>query len=259
MTEAFEHVRSHRDGATLVLTMDRPSRKNALTQAMYRGLTAGLAEATADASVRVVLIQGAGGSFTSGNDLMDFMSAPPDGTESPVFVFLKALVHFAKPLVAAVEGHAVGIGTTMLLHCDLVVAATTAQLKLPFTSLALVPEAGSSLLLPRMMGYQRAAELLLLGETFTAEHAHHVGIVNAVVPPESLYGTAMTYCNKLAAQAPEAVRLSKQLMRDEYRKELELNMDREAGYFVQRLGSPEFQEAIAAFMQKRQPDFSSFE
>ena len=170
----------------LTITFQRPKRKNALTLKMYELATAALEDARDNEGVRVVVFRGAGGTFTSGNDLNDFVQNPPTDESSPVFGFLRALRSFPKPIVGVVQGYAVGIGTTMLLHCDLILADTTARFQLPFIKLALVPEAASSLLLPRLVGYHRAAELLMLGEPFGAQEAHQWGLVSEVHSPETL-------------------------------------------------------------------------
>jgi enoyl-CoA hydratase/carnithine racemase len=241
------------------IAFNRPALKNALNLSMYEAATAALAEAAADAAVRVVIFRGEGGSFTSGNDLNDFIQNPPTDEHSPVFGFLRALVDFEKPLIAAVEGHAVGIGTTMLLHCDLAYAAESAKFQLPFVNLALVPEAGASYILPAMVGHRHAAELLLLGERFGAAEARRVGIINAVLPDaESLLAHARERAAKLARLAPTAVRESKRLMKAPTRDAIWQVMKVEAGVFADRLQSPELMEAVSAFFERRQPDFSKF-
>jgi enoyl-CoA hydratase/carnithine racemase len=238
-------------GPVLVLRLARPEKKNALTAEMYDGLTAGLRSAARDAGVRAVVLIGAPGVFTAGNDLGDFLQHPPSGEESPVFRFLSVITTFEKPIVAAVDGPAVGIGTTMLLHCDLVVAATGARFQLPFVKLGLVPEAASSYLLPRLAGMQRASEWLLLGEPFSAADAHAAGLVNRVVAPEALESTALAFADALAARPPEAVRLSKQLIRAPRAAESAAVMEKESALFTQRLVSDEAREAFMAFLAKR--------
>lgn len=242
----------------LHLRMQRPERKNALTFAMYEALTEGLTRAAGDAAIRVVTIAGTGGVFSSGNDLQDFMKQPRADEDSPVFRFLRALVALDKPLVAAVEGPAVGIGTTMLLHCDLVYAADSARFQLPFTQLALVPEAASSFLLPRMLGHQRAAELLLLGEPFDAARALELGIVNAVLPADALHAHVEERVQRLVALPAAALRATKRLLRAPRADDVIAHMQAEGEIFRERLGSPEFREAATAFMEKRRPDFSRF-
>src|SRR6187402_1402238 len=195
----------------------RPEKKNALTVAMYQAMAAALDAARADAAVRAVLISGQPGIFTSGNDIEDFMSRPPgqgsDALDSPVFGFMRALTECDKPVVAAVTGAAIGIGTTMLLHCDLVYVADDARLAMPFVSLGLVPEFGSSLLVPQLMGHRRAAEKLLLGDPFTAEQAVECGIANAVLPAGEVLNHARRVAERFNTLPPGAVREAKQLLR----------------------------------------------
>jgi enoyl-CoA hydratase/carnithine racemase len=242
------------DGA-LEITLDRPARKNALSLAMYEALTAALARASSDDGIRAVLITGGGGAFTSGNDLKDFMQNPPAGPDSPVLRFLEAISTFDKPIVAAVEGHAIGIGTTMLLHCDLVYAADTARFQLPFVNLALVPEAASSFLLPRLMGHARAAELLFFGEPFDAATAKELGIVNAVLPAAELLTEARKRVQLLVEKAPEALKQTKRLLRAPRADETRKTMLAEGALFIERLASKEVAEAITAFFEKRKPNF----
>lgn len=238
----------------LTITFNRPEKKNALTGAMYAKLADALEAAETDNSVRVILFSGNGGAFTAGNDLQDFLNNPPEGENTPVFRFLRAISTAAKPMIAAVSGVAVGVGTTMLLHCDLVYAAENARLSLPFVNLALVPEAGSSLLLPRMIGHHRAAELFLLGEPFTAATAREYGIVNAVFAEEALLDAAMTTARKIAAKPPTAVKLTKQLLR-QARGDVAGQMAAEGAHFRAQLKSAEAREAMTAFFEKRPPKF----
>lgn len=255
---ASPSIAAERDGSgVLHLALDRPEKKNALTRAMYAALADALADAADDPAVRVAVLSGRGGAFTGGNDLGDFMQDPPTGPESPVFRFLSAAVGFPKPLVAAVEGPAVGIGTTILLHCDLAYAAPGAVLKMPFVDLGLVPEAASSLLLPRLAGPARAAELLLFGEAFSAETAREVGLVNAVVDGD-VVAHALERARALARKPPEAVRQTKALLRRSTADAVGETIAYEGRLFVERLGSPEAQEAFSAFFEKRAPDFSRF-
>ena len=238
-------------GPVRIVRLARPEKKNALTAEMYDSLTGALQDAATDDAVRVVMITGAPGVFTAGNDLSDFLQHPPAGEESPVFRFLSAITQFAKPLVAAVDGPAVGIGTTLLLHCDLVVAASTARFQLPFVKLGLVPEAASSLLLPRLAGFQRASEWLLLGEPFGAAEAHAAGLVNRVVAADALESTALAFAEALAARPPEALRLSKKLMRAPFAAKVKATMDAESALFVERLASDEAREAFTAFLSRK--------
>lgn len=239
----------------MTIAFNRPDKKNAITAAMYAAMADALESADADAAVRAVLFTGTPGCFTAGNDLQDFLANPPSGNDSPVARFLRAISTARKPLVAAVTGVAVGVGTTMLLHCDLVYAAKSAKLSLPFVNLALVPEAASSLLLPRSIGNRRAAEMLLFGEPLTADQAAAWGLINAAVEDEALAATAMQAARKLAAKAPQALMLSKQLMKPKP-EEIAAQMQAEMQYFSAQLLSAEAREAMAAFFEKRPPKFA---
>jgi enoyl-CoA hydratase/carnithine racemase len=236
----------------------RPEKKNALTQAMYTAMAEALAAADADPAVRAVLITGQPGVFTSGNDLEDFMQRPPQGEDSPVFRFMKALAGCGKPVVAAVTGAAIGIGTTMLLHCDLVYVSDEARLAMPFVSLGLVPEYASSLLFPQRIGHVKAAEHLLLGDPFTGESAVEMGIANAVLPAGEVVNHARRMAERFNALPPGAVRESKALMRRGQKALVEEQIAAEGAIFAQRLRSPEAMEAFRAFFEKRKPDFSKF-
>jgi enoyl-CoA hydratase/carnithine racemase len=249
-----KHVVVGRDGAVLTIAMNRPEKKNALTHAMYDVMADALASAAADASVRVILITGSGDAFTAGNDLGDFLNAPPAGTESPVQRFLTALSTAEKPVVVAVNGLAIGIGTTMLLHCDLVYAARSAVFSAPFVNLALVPEAASSLLLPRRIGHAKAAELFLLGGRMDAQQAEASGLVTAVFDDAALGAEAIQRARALAAKAPTAVRATKALMKRGEEPVAE-RMRVESAQFAVQLKSAELREAIKAFTEKRAPDF----
>lgn len=251
-------VLTARDGAVQRIQINRPEKKNALTADMYAAIAAALRAADADPGVRVVLIHGAGDAFTAGNDLQDFLANAPRTPEAPVFGFLHAVSHAEKPLVAAVSGVAVGVGTTMLLHCDLVYAADGTKFALPFVNLGLCPEAASSFLLPSIAGYQRAAELLLLGEPFDAAQAHALGIVTEVVPAEILMMRAGEAATKLAEKPAASVRLTKRLMKRAWMPAIETALAEEIRHFGERLGSPEAKEAFSAFLEKRKPDFSRF-
>lgn len=244
------------EGGVLRVQFNRADKKNAITAAMYQALAHALRHAERDNAVRVALIHGAADVFTAGNDLQDFLANPPRSNDAPGFQFLRAIHEFPKPLIAAVSGLAVGIGTTMLLHCDLVYCAPGTRFSMPFVNLGLCPEAGSSFLLPRLAGYQRAAELLMLGEPFSAETAKEIGLVNAVVPAESLLATAMATARKLAAKPAASLRETKALMKQGLHEAVKLAMDDESEAFREQLQSPEAKEAFTAFLEKRQPDFS---
>jgi enoyl-CoA hydratase/carnithine racemase len=252
-------VQIARENGVLTITIDRPERKNALTPAMYEAMNAALASAHEDASVRVVLLRGAGGIFTAGNDIEDFLKSPPAGTDSPVMRFLDAIASAQKPLVASVPGAAIGVGTTLLLHCDIVYAADTASFSVPFAQLGLCPEAASSLLLPRIAGYQLAAEKLLLGETFGAAEAHRMGFVNRVLPAAELDAFVAAQVAKLAALPAASLRVTKALMKRAGEHEIKTRIGEEAVHFGRMLLAPEAREAFTAFLQKRKPDFRQFD
>ena len=236
----------------------RLEKKNSLTQAMYAGLADALAAAQADAQVRAVLLHGAPDCFCAGNDVSDFLERPPLAAGSPSLRFFDAMLALDKPLVAAVGGPAVGIGTTMLLHCDLVYAAANARFQLPFVPLGITPEFGSTYLLPLIAGYQRAAELLLLGRPFDAKQAQEAGIVTAVVPQEHLLEEANKAALALAALPPASLRLTKQMMKKRHGAIVREAIAEETRTFAERLQSPEAKEAMSAFLEKRKPDFSRF-
>ena len=246
------------DQGVATLTINRPEKKNALTAPMYEALIARLKQAAEDKTIRAVIITGAGSAFTAGNDLKDFLERPPHGDGSPVFQFLQRISTARKPIVAAVGGVAVGIGTTMLLHCDLVYAAPNARFQMPFVPLGLLPEAGSSYLLPALAGYQRAAELLLLGQPFGADKALATGLVTEVIPEADLLEYGKNAARTLAALPPASVRLTKALMKRRHAKAVAEQMAEEGGMFRERLASPEAKEAMSAFLEKRKPDFSRF-
>jgi enoyl-CoA hydratase/carnithine racemase len=240
------------------IKFDRLDKKNAITVQMYAQLGAALAAADADRQVRAVLLSGTAECFTAGNDVADFLSAPRDPGSSPARALFDALPNMKKPVVAAVGGPAIGIGTTLLLHCDLVYAAPNARFQLPFVPLGIVPEFGSTFLLPRIAGYQRAAELLLLGQPFSAQKAHEVGIVTAVVSQENLFSEAEKAVTTLASLPPESLRLTKRLLKARYAEPLAATIEEETRLFTERLSSPEAKEAMSAFLEKRKPDFSRF-
>ena len=251
-----EHVKTEIANGIMTLTLRRPEKKNALTGAMYDALSEALERAEADTSVRVVLFQGDGDSFTAGNDLADFASqARGEGTDdSPAHRFIETISKASKPLVAAVQGNAVGVGTTMLLHCDLVYLADNARLITPFVNLALVPEAASSWLLPLLIGHARAYAMFALGEPMEAAAALACGIANAVVPQGELRKRAHDAAMTLTKRPAGALSLTKKLMRDHQR--IATQIAEEAQLFKDRLKTPEAREAFAAFAERRPPDFT---
>lgn len=252
-----EHIRTQLEGGVLTVVFDRADKKNAITQAMYTALADATEMAKADDAVRVILFRSEGDSFSAGNDIADFIAigqTEGDLVEMGVFRFLKALADLDKPAVAAVRGRAVGIGLTLLLHCDMVVVAEDALLSVPFVNLALAPEAASSLLLPRVLGHQRAFELFALGEAIDGGTALAWGLANRAVAADQVETTAAELAAKLAARAPNSVRKTKALMRDA--EVLWGVMQMEAKAFGSQMRSPEAMEAFMAFSQKRAPDFS---
>ena len=258
-TSAEELIRVDEAGGILTVLFNRPRKKNALTHAMYSRLVEVLRYAVDTAGVRVCCLRGAGNCFTSGNDLMDFISNPPVEGNSPVMQFLHGLVDFKKPLVAAVEGPAIGIGTTMLLHCDLVYASDTAVFQMPFTRLGLCPEAASSFLLPKIIGLARAGELLLQGRSIDAATAERWGLLTEVIEAKSFDALLEQRLATLAALPPEALRDTKALVRGPLSQAAHEAIEREAQRFARRLTSGEAAEAMQAFMERRPPDFSRFE
>lgn len=245
----------HAEAGVMTITLNRLERKNSLTAAMYGAMADALASAHDDAAVRVVVLQGHETVFCAGNDIGDFLANPPSDGDSPVVRYLMALARSTVPLIAGVDGDAVGIGTTTLLHCDMVMVTARARLRLPFVSLGIVPEAGSTLLLPRIMGHARAAELIMLAEPFDGARAVELGIANHVVAPEDLEAGVMDIAHRLAAQPPSAMRETKRLLKGDP-KPLEAQIREEVRVFTGQLASAEAREAFTAFMEKRKPDFS---
>jgi enoyl-CoA hydratase/carnithine racemase len=257
-----DHVTVSQDGGVLLVTLNRPEKKNALTGAMYDAIDRALAGAATEPSVRVVLISGSGSAFTSGNDLQDFATWGQinDVEEIPVVRVIRRVLAFPKPLVAAVHGVAVGFGTTLLLHCDAVIATSSATFSLPFVKLGLVPEFGSTLLLQAIAGRLRASHKLLLGESFDLAEATAMGLVTATCTDEALAEQSLASCRQFAALPPGALRTIKALINGpEERQRLERAIDAELVQFMKGLRSAEHQEALDAFMAKRRPDFSRFE
>jgi len=256
MAAMTQDILHHSEGGILTLTFNRPDKKNSITAAMYASLADALAGAASDSAVRVVVIQGQPHVFSAGNDIADFLNHPPSQTDAPVFRFLREISSFPKPLIAAVAGPAVGIGTTMLLHCDLVYAGDNAAFSLPFVNLGLCPEAASSILVPQLMGYHRGAEALLLGEPFMAEAALEVGLVNRVLPPTEVNDYAHAQAKKLASKPMASLIETKRLMKAPQAEQLQAQMKQEAASFGRMLTEPAAREAFGAFMEKRRPDFS---
>jgi enoyl-CoA hydratase/carnithine racemase len=252
MTDILNHI----DQGVMTLTFNRVDKKNSITSAMYADLADALEQAQQNAQVRVVLIQGHETIFSAGNDIADFLNNPPADQNSPVFRFLRNISTFPKPVLAAVAGPAVGIGTTLLFHCDLVYAGDNAAFSMPFVNLGLCPEAASSFLVPNMMGYHRAAEALLMGEPFMAEAALEVGLVNRVVPPTEVNGYAQAQARKLAAKPLTSLIATKRLMKGGDQQAVLQKMDEEGQSFGRMLREPAAKEAFGAFMEKRKPDFS---
>ena len=255
-TTTTSDVLVHTEAGVATVTFNRVDKKNSITRDMYAAMAEALEAAQADAGVRVVVFQGDVAIFSAGNDIGDFLQQPPATQDSPVFRFLRGIATFPKPVIAAVCGPAVGIGTTMLFHCDLVYAGDNAAFSMPFVNLGLCPEAASSLLVPQMLGYHRAAEALLLGEPFMAEAALEVGLVNRVVPPTECNGVAQTVARKLAAKPLSSLIETKCLMKGGQSALVAQRMAEEGASFGRMLGEPAAKEAFTAFLEKRRPDFS---
>jgi enoyl-CoA hydratase/carnithine racemase len=251
-------ISTSKSNGVLVIAFDRPEKKNAITAAMYQQMADAIAEGEADSATRVMLIRGSTEAFTAGNDLEDFLQNPPKGEDSPVYQFMRQLSSANKPVLAAVAGVAVGIGTTMLMHCDVVYAAQNAKFSMPFTQLGLCPEFASSLLFPQMAGFHRASEKLLFGEAFNAEEALDMGLVNKVMPADALHEYALQRAAQLAAMPAAALRTTKRLLKAPLAEAKASVMAEEGRHFGAMLQSPEAREAFSAFLQKRKPDFSQF-
>ena len=245
MAEILQEV----NGPILTLTLNRPEKQNAITREMYQTLADALREANGDFAIRAVVITTSSQHFTSGNDLFDFLNAPPLEPGSPVMNFLEQIHTFTKPLLAAVSGNAVGIGTTMLMHCDVVVAAPTTRFSMPFVNLGLVPEAGSSLLFPRLAGYQRAAKVFLTGEPFSADYALQIGLIAEI--SDAPQSSAMAIAERIAAQPPSAVIQTKALLKSELHDKVSAVMRAEGELFQMALQSDEAREAFMAFLAKK--------
>lgn len=256
-TPLLTEILTHLDAGVLSLTINRVDKKNSITAAMYAVMADALAAAENDSAVKAVVIQGHETIFSAGNDIGDFLNKPPSTQDSPVFRFLRGISSFPKPIVAAVCGPAVGIGTTMLLHCDLIYAGDNAAFSMPFVNLGLCPEAASSFLVPQLMGYPRAAEALLLGEPFSAETALELGLINCIVPPAEVSALAQQQARKLAAKPLSSVIETKRLMKKSNASTVAERMAEEGASFGRMLGEPAAREAFTAFMEKRKPDFSN--
>lgn len=257
MSDTPNDILVHTEVGVTTITLNRVDKKNSLTRAMYATLADTFEAAAQGTEVRVVVLQGDLAIFSAGNDIGDFLQQPPSTQDSPVFRFLRAIATFPKPVVAAVCGPAVGIGTTMLFHCDLVYAGDNAAFSMPFVNLGLCPEAASSLLVPQMLGYHRAAEALLLGEPFMAEAALEVGLVNRVVPPTECNAMAQAQAKKLAAKPLTALIETKRLLKKGQTAPVLERMAEEGESFGRMLREPAAREAFTAFMAKRKPDFSN--
>jgi enoyl-CoA hydratase/carnithine racemase len=247
---------TERTDGILRVELNRPAQKNAMTASMYTTLADTFTVAAKDEAVRVVLLQGAGDAFCAGNDIGDFLKNPPRTGESPQSALMSALIAFEKPIVVAVQGVAIGGGTTMLTHCDFVYAGESAKFKLPFIDLALVPEFGSSYSIPARIGHLRAAELFLLGEPFGAVRAAELGLVTRVVPDQQVFATAMEIAKKLAAKPGGALRASKRLLKQGFLDQVKAAVKLEGREFSERLRSGEAKEAFSAFLEKRPPNFT---
>ncbi len=252
------HIRAQTEERVSILRIDRREKLNALTVEMYAALTDSLRAAESDADVRVHLLLGTDECFTSGNDLNDFLDNPPTDESSPVLQFLTTISSLRKPLIAGVTGPAIGIGTTLLLHCDIVVAATSARFQMPFTRLGLCPEAGASVLLPLSAGYRLAAEMLLTGDPFDGPTAQRAGLVNEIVADADVHSMATKRALQVAALPPQSVQLTKHLLKKANASVVRDAIVLESQQFMERLTSPEAREALTAFREKRKPDFGSF-
>ena len=253
-----EHVLTELDGGVLTIRMNRPEKKNALTADMYAVMADAFERARSDRAVKVLLVTGSDGVFTAGNDLHDFQDNPPLSAQAPVHRFIANMSSTDVPVVAAVDGVAVGIGTTMLLHFDQVFATGRARFMLPFINLGLVPEAGSSMQLVEVCGYRKAAELLMLGEAFTCQEAMDCGIVSKICEHQELMELALGTAHELAAKPRDALRATKRLMRRPA-EPMEQRLAAEMGLFAKALESAEAREAFSAFLEKRSPDFRQFD
>ena len=256
MSNTSSDIQVHNEAGVCTLSFNRLERKNSITSAMYAALADAVSAAAADPAVRVLVFQGHETVFSAGNDIGDFLNAPPSDPDAPVWRFMRALAGFPKPALASVCGPAVGIGTTLLFHCDLVYAGDNAAFSMPFVNLGLCPEFASSLTVTQMFGYHRAAEALLLGEPFMAEAALEAGLVNRVLPPTEANGYAQAQARKLAAKPLSSLVETKRLMKKGQAAQIMAQMGEEGASFGRMLREPAAREAFGAFMEKRKPDFS---
>ena len=260
-----DYVKIDSEDSILKIGFNRPDKKNALNSEMYYAVRDALVSASEDSSVRVIVLYGEGGDFTSGNDVKDFLAfattkiSEGNDSEFPAKEFLDVLIPYNKPVIAAVDGVAVGIGATLTQHCDLVYASKEAKFHMPFVNLGLNPEAGTSFVLPKLVGYHNAAEILLSGDMFTSQRAHEMGFVNGVVEQSELMDFVMNEAKSISELAPTPVRLAKKMMKEHFIDQLIEVNQAEFNSFVNRMRSPEALEAMQAFMQKRKPDFSQFD
>ena len=255
-----DHINIETTDSVLTIGINRPEKKNALNGAMYFAVRDALIAGHDDQNVRAVIIYGLGGDFTAGNDLKEFLEfASTDQETFPAKEFLDVLIPYSKPVIAAVDGLAVGIGATMTIHCDLVYVSEGARFQMPFVNLGLNPEAGSSYALPQLIGYHNAAEIILLGGMVTAKRAYDMGFVNAVVKQSELMDTAMTAAQRITELPPGPIRLAKSMMKKHFNDKIMETNEHEFNSFLDGLSSPEAGEAVRAFMEKRKPDFSRFQ
>ena len=255
-----DYINIEKTESVLKIGFNRPDKKNALNGAMYFAVRDALIAGGDDPNVRAVIIYGAGGDFTAGNDLKEFLEFASSNQETfPAKEFLDVLIPYSKPVIAAVDGLAVGIGATMTIHCDLVYASEETRFQMPFVNLGLNPEAGSSFALPQLIGYHNAAEIILLGGMVTAKRAYEMGFVNAVVKQSELMDTAMNAAQRIAELPPTPIRLAKSMMKKHFTDKIMETNEKEFRSFVGRLSSSEAGEAVQAFMEKRKPDFTRFE
>tara|TARA_B100000945_G_scaffold64888_1_gene48507 strand:- start:148 stop:936 length:789 start_codon:yes stop_codon:yes gene_type:complete len=260
-----DYVKIHTEESVLKIGFNRPDKKNALNSQMYYAAKDALVSASNDSSIRVVLLYGEGEDFTSGNDVKDFLAfattklSEGNDIQFPAKEFLDVLIPFNKPIIAAVDGVAIGIGATMTQHCDLVYASKEAIFHMPFVNLGLNPEAGTTFILPKLVGYHNAADILLSGEAFNSQRAHEIGFINGVVEQSELMDVAMKKAKSISVLAPTPVRLAKQMMKEHFVNQLIEANEKEFNSFIERMKSPEALEAMQAFMQKRKPDFSQFD